>query len=290
MGTNDIFDLIITKYNEMTKAEAKVADYILAHRPAIDRMTISELSTACDVSEATLTRFCRFLGFHSFGHFRTAVVQTMTAAHLLSSSGDELDAYGEVQAQDSIDVKAQKLCNIGIEALKQTLSLIDVDTVSHVVDLLWIAKNVYCFGQGNSSVIAMATWGRFVTVTNKFHWISESHIQADTAALLEADDIILYFSFSGVTREMLEVAEIVKSTPGKLILFTRYANAPGAALADHVLLCGANEGPYQQGSAAVKIGHLFIIELLFNEYCSRDLESTIANSAKTLKATFPKIT
>ena len=290
MGDNDIFQLIITKYNEMTRAESRVADYILTHRPAIDQMTISELSAACEVSEATLTRFCRFLGFHSFGHFRTAVVQTMTAAQLQAAYGYEPDVSGEVQAQDSIDVKAQKLCSIGIDALKQTLSLMDPHTISSVVELLWKAGNVYCFGQGNSSVAAMAAWGRFATITNKFRWISESHLQSDTAALLEEDDVILYFSFSGVTRELLEVAEIVKGTPGRLVLFTRFSNSSGAAMADHVLLCGANESPYQQGSAAAKISYLLLIEVLFNEYCSRDLELTISNRAKTLKATYPKVT
>ena len=92
--------------------------------------------------------------------------------------------------------------------------------------------------------------------------------------------MILYFSFSGNVRELSEVGQILSGSAAKLILVTRFPNSPGAQYADLLLLCGANEAPEQQGSIAAKIGQLFIVDVLFHEYCARNgITSVYATSA-----------
>jgi fructoselysine-6-P-deglycase FrlB-like protein len=109
--------------------------------------------------------------------------------------------------------------------------MLDYEQISKV-DCLCDAENVYCFGQGNSSIIAMDAWGRFATITSKFHWISDFHMQAVTAATLGANDVILYFSFSGAIRELSELGQLMQKTQAKLILVTRFPKSPGAKYAD----------------------------------------------------------
>ena len=87
---------------------------------------------------------------------------------------------------------------------------------------------------------------------------------------LKKGDVILYFSFSGAVRELTEVGKILQGTEAKLILVTRFPNSPGAQYADLLLICGANEAPRQQGSIAAKIGQLFIVDVLFHEFCARN--------------------
>lgn len=283
MGEKNVFSRVIQHYNSLTRSEIKVADYVLKHKLDIHYATISELSGACGVSEATVTRFCRTLGYRSFSNFKLEIAQT------LPSEGDEssvdADLYEEVRAEDSIEQKCQKLCHIGSEALRQTLVSLDFDRVRTAVDLLCGARTVYCFGQGNSSTVAMDAWGRFSSVTAKFHWIGDAHMQADTAALLTEEDVVLYFSFSGSTRALSETGRLIQGTNAKLILVSRFPNSPGAKLADLLLVCGANESPRQQGSIAATIGQLFIIDVLFHEFCARDGAATMEGREKTLRAT-----
>ena len=101
------------------------------------------------------------------------------------------------------------------------------------------------------------------------------------------NDLVLYFSFSGSIRELVEVGQLVRKTEAKLILVTRYESSPGADYADLVLVCGANESPHQQGSIAVKLGNLFIIDILFNEFCSRNLDVVTRNKQITQEASIP---
>lgn len=288
MSGDNVFARIIQEYNSLTKAEIKIADYVLKHKADLPNFFIADLAEACGVGEATITRFCRTVGCKSFNHFKMEAVQVNSATDSTGPATD-YDMYEELQAADSIEQKCQKLYRVGTQALQQTLERLNPEAISEAVDLLSKAKTVYCFGQGNSSIVAMDAWGRFIAVSPKFHWVSDYHMQAFTAATLEPDDVILYFSFSGAMRELSELGCLIGQTGGKLILVTRFPNSPGAAHADLLLICGADESPRQQGSVAVKLGQLFIIDVLFQEYCARNPDLAQLNRERTLNATTPML-
>ena len=270
--SEDIFTALIHSYNTLTRSETKVADYILRHKQEIHLQSISELAQRCSVSEATISRFCHSVGCASFNEFKLAVVQAISASENMDM---ETDLYSSILSDDSIEQKCRKLCNVSTDALHQTLSELDVDKIDKVVDMLSRAGSVYCFGQGNSSIVAEDAWGRFSCVSPKFHYIANANLQATTAELLGKNDVVLYFSFSGAVRELTEMGKILQNREAKLILVTRFPNSPGAQYADLLLICGANEAPQQQGSIAAKIGQLFIVDVLFHEYCARNRVASI---------------
>ena len=186
------------------RSEIRVADYILKHKPELPYIMSKTLADACQVSEATITRFCRSVGCASFNDFKVRAAQAISSDST-SGPASGYDLYGDIQLEDSLEQKCQKLYRVGTQALQQTLDLLDYGAVRKVVDCLYEADNVYCFGQGNTSIIAMDAWGRFSSITSKFHWINDFHMQAITAATLGAKDVILYFSFSGAMRELSEL-------------------------------------------------------------------------------------
>lgn len=263
--TEDIFDSLIRSYHNLTRSETKVADYILRHKQEIHSQSISELAAACNVSEATISRFCHSVGCSSFNEFKLATV------HAISSTDTAIvdtDLYSTVQASDSIEQKCRKLYNVSTDALQKTLGELNPDTIAEVAQVLSESTRVFCFGQGNSSIVAEDAWGRFSCVSPKFHFIANANLQSTTVELLGEGDVVLYFSFSGAVRELIEIGKVMKKSKAKLILVTRFPNSPGAAFADHLLICGANEAPQQQGSIAAKIGQLFIVDILFHEFCA----------------------
>ena len=285
MYKDDIYKWIIECYNTLTPSEKKVADCLLAKKSAITTMSITDVADAADVSTATVTRFCRSIGLESFAECRLSITRTLAQEE--NGNHPREDMYSELQADDTVEEKSRKLYTISNNALTQTLALLDYKKISEAVDLISRANRVYCFGQGTSSSTAMDAWTRFTAVTPKFQWIGDTHAQAYTASILGKDDLVLYFSFSGSIRELVEVGQLVRKTEAKLILITRYEMSPGADYADLVLVCGANESPHQQGSIAVKLGNLFIIDILFNEFCSRNLDVVIRNKQATHEASLP---
>ena len=73
---------------------------------------------------------------------------------------------------------------------------------------------------------------------------------------------MLFVSYSGATRDMLETLRTARAAGAKIILLTHYEDSPGAKLADVVLLCGAQESPLDSGNIPIKVALLYVAEVL----------------------------
>lgn len=266
--TESVFDKIGQDYYELTAAEKRAADYIMANRDRCQYLSIAELAELSGVAEATVSRFCRRLGYKGFNAFKLAIANTASAA---SADGDLLS--GPVDASDSVEEMCRKVYAADQDAMRQTLELIEPETIRRAADLLQQAGRVVCMGQGGSMLLAEVAAHLFSTVSGKFSAVTDSHSQAMTAVNMQPEDVILFFSYSGATRDMLDTMRAAKTRDVKLLLVTRFPKSPGAALADLVLCCGSNEGPLQLGSVPAKIAQIFLMDVLFSEFCRRDLKT-----------------
>ena len=71
----------------------------------------------------------------------------------------------------------------------------------------------------------------------------------------------------------METLTVARERHAAIILVTRFARSPGAEYADIVLCCGSNESPLQLSSVPAKLAQLFLMDVLFTEYCRRDLKA-----------------
>ena len=67
----------------MRKSEAKVASYVLQHANDVIKMRIVDLAANSDVSEPTVIRFCRAIGFDGFLSFKLQLAQQLGSIVLL---------------------------------------------------------------------------------------------------------------------------------------------------------------------------------------------------------------
>ena len=267
MPYGDVFTKINREYFQLTGAEKKIADYMLLQRQECQYMSISEMAEAAGVAEATISRFCRRLGYKGYSAFKLAVAGSNSAQRPVNP------LYCEIQAEDSIGDMCQKIYAADVDAITQTLALINPDVIAAAADLLLAADRVLCMGLGSSMVIAQEAAHLFSTARPNFFAVEDSHFQAIRCALLTERDAVIYFSYSGSTRDIVDVMRIARERGTKTILVTRFPRSPGAACADVVLECGAREGPLQMGSVAARLGQLYLIDVLFSEVCRRDMET-----------------
>ena len=84
----------------------------------------------------------------------------------------------------------------------------------------------------------------------------------------------------GVSEADIALARVVKRSIDarqrqvKVVLVSRFPKSPGGQLADVVLQCGADEGPLQAGSVNARMAQLFVLDVLFQEFCMRAPEET----------------
>ena len=277
MSTGNVFETISQKYYDLTASEKKTADYLMAHQEESQYMSIAELAEESGVAEATISRFCRRLGYKGYNAFKLAIANS--TAFLRQEALSAPDADG-----DSLEELSQKLYAVDSAALAQTMELMDYAAIRRAADALESAERVCCMGQGGSMLIAEEAAHLFSTASVKFFAVSDSHMQMIRAANMGERDAVLFFSYSGATRDMMETLQVARERGACIILVTRFAKSPGGALADVVLRCGANESPLQLGSVAAKVAQLMLLDVLFAEYCRRAPEHFEANRERIAAA------
>ena len=274
-----VFEKINREYYELTASEKKTADFVMNNQHDTQYMSIAELAESSGVAEATVSRFCRRLGYKGYNAFKLAVANS---AALLRQDAGAL--YGQVEESDSFEDTCRKLYSADSAAMGQTLELLNADAVRAAVDILEAADKVLCMGQGGSMLLAMEAAHVFSPLGSKFFAVSDAHMQAMHAATVSPRDAILFFSYSGATRDMMDTLSVAREQGAKVILITRFPKSPGAALSDVVLQCGSTESPLQMGSVAAKIAQLFIVDIVFSEMCRRNMDRCLDNRERIASA------
>lgn len=278
----NIFVKISNGYSEFTVSEKKMADYVLSHRTDAQYMSITELAVECRVGEATVSRFCKRLGLKGYNDFKLAMAKSLEREQNNGYLTGEIDAGIHVDSMFAEDLR--KIYADHTRAIVQTMSMVSSESIKEAARIMGSAHKVYCMGQGGSVFLAMEAAHLFSTISPKYFSIFDSHIQAQTASTMLADDAILIFSYSGSTKDNLELIEQAREAGGKVIIITRYLRSPGANLADVVLQCGADESPLEIGSVGAKVAQLFIMDLLFNELSRKNHEELKKNREKIAEA------
>ena len=264
----DILELIHASYYQLTAAERKVADYVLSRQTQVQFMSITQLADECGTAEATVSRFCRSLKLKGFNAFKMELAR-------FSAMGTEKK---EDLPFDSLPGRNQEIARLAIDAVNQTVELVSEGDIKLCVELFEKAGRVYCFGAGGSMLMAKEFAHLFSNVTPKFIAVSDSHMQMIAAASMTAEDVMVLFSYSGATTQGMQELELARSKGVKTVLVTRFNKSPAAKLADVVLRCGSNEGPFQFGSVPAKIAQLILMDVLFQEYCARNQKACEENT------------
>ena len=275
MSTN-FWDLLHQRQDDLTKSGRLVAEYLTHHADEAQYLSISSLAKECNVAEATVFRFCRALGFEGYHEMRIALAQANATGALLN------------QQELRPDASTASLCEhahaLFLTAISGTQNALSTEAVEKAVALMREANQVFCFGQGGSMLLANDICARFASLTTTFRTAGDSHFQLLTASLMGPEDVVLFVSYSGATRDMMETLRTAKSAGAKVILLTHYEDSPGAALADVVLLCGAQESPLDSGSIPIKVAVLYVAEVLLLRYKLSDPEAATLAQDRTSEA------
>ena len=266
-----ILDQLREEYESFTGAEKKIADYVLSNQWESQGLGIAELSGECGVAVSTVSVFCRKLGLGGFNDFKIELARanTLSSGHRPASLDNT-----EPESGDSTADLMHKACVRGQEILSRSQHMLSPEQVDKAVELLRAAGQVLVLGQGNHSAIATLTWAQFSVSSQKFKTITDSHYQTIALSTLSKNDVVIYFSFTGATVEIMDAVEIIRKVGAKLILVTRFAHSPAAEFADAVLISGADEGPLEFGSSDALLSQLYVVEALLACYQMHSADNT----------------
>ena len=210
--TTNFWELLQQRQDELTKSGRAVADYLVHHADEAQYLSISSLARECKVAEATVFRFCRALGFEGYHEMRISLAQANATGALVNQHEPEPGATTASLCEHA--------SGLFLTAINGTQNSLSPEAVEQAVDLMRTARQVFCLGQGGSMLLANDICARFSSLSNKFRTAGDSHLQILAASLMGPEDVVLFISYSGATRDMLETLRTAKASGAKIILLT----------------------------------------------------------------------
>lgn len=237
-GPGSVLARVRTGLPELTGALQRVAELVLADPAAAARATIVELAERSGTSPATVTRFCRALGFEGYSDLRLGIAgETGRAAR---SAGWAIDIGREIQPTDPLDRVLDQIMAADNRAMHDTAALLDLAEVERAADAIAAGGRVDIYGESGSALvggemqfslhrIGVAAWA----------W-SDVHNGLASAAQLRSGDVALGVSHSGQTRETIELVAEAGSHGATTIALTSASRSPLAEVTDIILLTGGS--------------------------------------------------
>ncbi|MDO4262557.1 MAG: MurR/RpiR family transcriptional regulator, partial [Eubacteriales bacterium] len=250
-------------YNQFTRTERKIADYVIKNCDKVVFMSISDLSEACRVADASVYRFCRTMGVKGYQEFKMKLSLSL-ASEDAGKAGEPKDVrrWGLEYILDEVLEK-------NVNAMRETRRLANYEEIEKTIRMMEEAKRIYFFGIGDSLLMGQLAVNKFLRITKKVNYISDLHMQAMMASMASEEDLIIFLSYSGSTKDNISVARIAKESGAKIAVISRFMKTPLTAYMDTLLLCGSDEGPLEGGSMGARASQMFIIDVLFHEYYRR---------------------
>ncbi len=278
MDTDNLLINIGLYANQFTKTDKKIADYVLSHAEDVPYMSITELADACGVAEASIHRFCSRMKVKGYQEFK------MRLSMSVKDSSSAVAASGTEESDNPFS----DILEYHLNAIRETYSMLDAEVVNKTVEMMTNARQVYFLGVGNSMTTAMEAQGRFMHITPKVQCVMDSHLQAMAVSMLSSEDMIIFVSYSGSTMDNVATAQMAREHGVKISVITRYPKSPLTKYADTILICGSKEGPLEGGSMGAMMSQLHIIDVLFQTYYKRNLDTSRVNNKLTAEATLEK--
>jgi DNA-binding MurR/RpiR family transcriptional regulator len=190
--------------------------------------------------------------------------------------------HEDLDRADDMDTICRKVFHSGIQALRDTLSVLEPDALTRAVGLVRAAKRVEVYGIGSSAPIAEDTQYRMLRIGLDVRAVTDSHIQAISASRCDPDVAVLTISHSGATHETVAATRLAREAGAKTIIVTNFARSPLQAFADVVLYTMARETRFRTEAMTSRIAQLCVVDALIAGLAMADYD----NATDVLKKTF----
>ena len=194
---------------DLRKSEQTVAEFVLKDPKSIIMMKTAEASNEIGISEPTLIRFCKAIGFSGFQEFKINLSQQLAA--------DDYFVMYEINEDDSIHELCEKVFDTTISEILNVRSQIDQAILENAIETLVNAKRVEFYAFGGSAPVAMDGQHKFFRLKISSSYISDPHLQFMSANSLEKDDVVVAISQSGTTSALIDSVKIVRKNGVKVI-------------------------------------------------------------------------
>ena len=253
MQSPNLIRRIADNKSALRKSEAKVASFVLDNANQVIRMRIVDLASQSGVSEPTVIRFCRAIGFDGFRSFKLQLAQ-----HL--SLGEVFTQFA-VDDKDTIAYLRNKVFDSTVGSLLTVRDELDVVALETAITTINQAKRVEFYGFGASGSVAADAQHKFFRLQVSTAAYTDPHIQHMSAISLGKDDVVVAISQSGQTQALLQSVRLAIEA-GATVIGLAPQDTALSELCSISLYVNVEEDLQAIAPVSSRIAHLVVIDVL----------------------------
>jgi len=271
MRTGSVLDNIREKYDSLFSAEKKAADRILLDPKRAILLNITELASASNVSEATIVRMCKHVGYD--GYYKMRLILSNDIGKEKASPDMKSPAYS---VQDLFDRLAHNV--------KELASHNKLETYLECAAVLKRSRLVYVVGAGNMTPIAMDMGYRLERFGIRTSFTDVSEYYLNHVSMGKKEDALFIMSKSGISKQTLQAVEIAKKRKMTVIVITGTEKSPIAKAADLLLLSTCGRDIFEGTEPDNHLYEIAVCDVLL--YCVRHGNAISKHSKDTSKDSY----
>jgi DNA-binding MurR/RpiR family transcriptional regulator len=267
---------------EMPSAVARVAGYLLEHPQAPLTLSIGELAEQAGASPATVTRFCRTIGYPGYVELRVGIATDLGRSTSLDSWTTEIG--GEFGPDDSPEDLLRMLISSHTKSLREATSAIDLGVITEVSRRIALSSHVDIYGVVGSAMLAEELQGRLYRIGVPAYAWSEVHSGLTSAAIQDSGTVAIGISATGRTEETIEMLAAAGRAGAFTVAITNHPTSPLAELADRSIVTSIYEQFLQPDDLSAKHGQLLVLDLLYLLVAQENFDRSSAKLAASAHA------
>lgn len=259
------------------KTERKIAAYLLGNFDKSLHSTLLELADGIGVSDASIVRFCKSIGYTGFQEYKiNAAMQCVPEPRLYNPSL-------------SVDDSPAELCNkifaIESSALEQTKQELDIKVMNEVADLLINAKRINLVGTGGSAISARDFQHKLLKIGVRAELQEDKDLQLMSASLLTENDVLFAISHSGSNLHVAETIDLAKKQNAKVVTLTMKSKNVVVEKADYPLYVVSEKTIFESESFSTRLAQLAMLDCLVALMAFKNFDGSLEAMKATRLAT-----
>ena len=266
---------------DFSQSEKVLSQYILENGENVLNLNAKELAKHTYTSPATVVRLCQKLGLKGYSEFKIKY-----SAELKSDSNinNRIDVNYPFNKDDSLSIICENLQRMYNEVIEDTLSLLNINEVEKIVDLMIKSNTIYLFGVSNSAFSALEFENRMsrIGASMRFKILEgEQYLSVYNAT---ENDVAIIISYTGETKSMIEIAKIIKKTKMPIIAITSVGKNQLSAYADYIINTSSRENAGNKiAPYASKVSTEFILDILYSRYFNKEYDKNLEFKLKSTR-------
>ena len=273
---------IQSRLPEMSGVMSKIANYLLENPQAPLKLSIGQLAERAGTSAATVTRFCRMIGYAGYAPFRVSIATDFGRSTARESWKIDIGrAFGPDDPPADV---LSTLVNAHSRTLRETAATLDLPTIKVIAKRIAASQHVDIYGVGGSALLAGEMQGRLYRIGINIHVWSEVHAGLTSAAIQNKHSVAIGISNTGRTEETLQMLEEAGRAGALTVAVTNNPTSPMAEASDMSIVTSVYERFLQPDDLSAKHAQLLVLDLLYLLVAQENFARTTDNLAASALA------